>query len=120
MLCTYPVSGQSWRNVTEGNNCTHLCVPDDVEKRDDVGSSSQVLQNLDLALDLLLLDGLEDLDDALLVVNHIDALEDLRVFTPACIAVPRRSVCRRRGEGRMAGQRTYLAHDLVVLEHTPA
>ena len=37
----------------------------DVQKLDDVGSTSQVLQDLNLALDFLLLDGLEDLNDAL-------------------------------------------------------
>jgi hypothetical protein len=44
------------------------------------------LQDLDLALDLLLLDGLEDLDDALLLVGHADALEDLAVLAAADLA----------------------------------
>lgn len=54
-----------------------LRIPDNVEQGDNVGPASQVLQDLDLALYLLLLNGLEDLDDAFLVVNDVDALEDL-------------------------------------------
>jgi len=50
-----------------------LRVANDIEEGDDVGAAGKVLQNLDLALDLLLLDGLEHLDDAFLVVVDIDA-----------------------------------------------
>lgn len=64
---------------------TYLAVTDDVEQGDDVGASGEVLQNLDLSLDLLLLDGLEDLDDAFLVVGDVDSLENLRVFTTTCV-----------------------------------
>ena len=60
-----------------------LAVSHDVEQSDNVGAARQVLENLDLSLDLLLLDGLEHLDDAFLVINHVDALEDLRVLSPA-------------------------------------
>jgi len=41
---------------------------------DDVGAARQVLQDLDLAPDLLLLDGLQDLDDAAGVARDADAL----------------------------------------------
>lgn len=61
-----------------------LRIPDHIEQGDDVGPAGQVLQDLDLALDLLLLDRLEHLDDALLVVDHIDAFKHLRVLAAAC------------------------------------
>jgi hypothetical protein len=38
------------------------------------------LQDLDLSLNLLLLDGLQDLDDAFLIVGDIDSLEDFRIL----------------------------------------
>ena len=56
---------------------THLRVPNNVEEGNNVGTTGEVLEDLDLALDLLLLDGLEDLDDAFLVVDDVDALKDL-------------------------------------------
>lgn len=58
-------------------------VPNDVEQRNDVGPACQVLENLYFSLDLLLLDWLENLDDAFLVVNDVDAFEDLRVLSTA-------------------------------------
>lgn len=61
-----------------------LAIPHNVEQGDDVGAARQVLENLDLSLDLLLLDGLQHLDDAFLVVNHVDALEHLGIFSSAC------------------------------------
>ena len=63
-----------------------LRVADDVEELDDVGTAAHVLEDLDLALDLLLLDRLEDLDDALGVAPDVDALKDLTVFAPADLA----------------------------------
>lgn len=62
---------------------TYLVVPNDVQKCNDVRPAAQILQDLDLALDLLLLHGLEDLDDTFLVVDHVDALKDLRVLAAA-------------------------------------
>jgi len=44
---------------------------------DNVSTASEVLQDLDLALDLLLLDRLQSFDYALLVVRDVDGLEDL-------------------------------------------
>mmetsp|Transcript_51395 Transcript_51395/g.111835 ORF Transcript_51395/g.111835 Transcript_51395/m.111835 type:complete len:285 (-) Transcript_51395:240-1094(-) len=63
-----------------------LRVPDDIEQLDDVGPARQIHQDLDLALDLLLLDGFEDLDDHLGAVGHAHALEHLRVLTAPDLA----------------------------------
>jgi hypothetical protein len=63
----------------------YLRISDHVQEGDNVWPAGQVLQDLDLPLDLLLLDGLEHLDDAFLVVDDVDALEDLGVFASACI-----------------------------------
>lgn len=41
------------------------------------------MENLDLSLDLLLLDGLEHLDDTFLVVDDVDALKYLGILSPA-------------------------------------
>lgn len=60
-----------------------LRVPNHVEQGDDVGAACQVLQDLDLALDLLLFYGLEHLDDAFLIVDDVYSLEDLRVLAAA-------------------------------------
>jgi hypothetical protein len=54
-----------------------LGIPNDVQERNNVGSPGQVLEDLDFALDLLLLNRLENLDDALLIVDHVDTLEYL-------------------------------------------
>ena len=47
---------------------------------DDVGAAPEVLQDLDLTFDLLLLDGLQDLDDAAGAVRSVHPLEDLTVL----------------------------------------
>jgi hypothetical protein len=44
------------------------------------------LQNLDFPFDFLLLDRLEDLDDAFGIVHDIHAFEDLTVFPPTNLA----------------------------------
>jgi hypothetical protein len=62
----------------------YLRVADHIQERNDIGPASQILQDLDFSLDLLLLDGLEDLDYALLVVNDVDAFEDFGVFPSSC------------------------------------
>ena len=62
-----------------------LAVADDVEQGDDVGPAAEVLEDLDLALDLLLFDGFEDFDDAFLVVDYVDAFEDFAVFPSSWI-----------------------------------
>ena len=58
-------------------------VLDDALQGDDVGAAAKVLQDLDLALDLLLLDRLQCFDDALLVVRDVDGLEHLAVLATA-------------------------------------
>ena len=62
-----------------------LAVADDVEQGDDVGPAAEVLEDLDLALDLLLFDGFEDFDDAFLVVDYVDAFKDFAVFPSSWI-----------------------------------
>lgn len=57
-----------------------LAVTDDIEQRNDIRPARQVLQDLDLALYFLLLDRLQDFDDAFLVVDDVDAFEHLGVF----------------------------------------
>ena len=60
----------------------YLGISNNIEESNDVGPPCEVLKNLDLSLNLLLLDRLQDLDDAFLVVNDIDALKDFRVLSP--------------------------------------
>jgi len=62
----------------------YLAVPNHIQKRNNVWSTAQVLQDLDLTLDLLLLHRFQDLDDTFLVVDDIDAFEDLRVLSSTC------------------------------------
>jgi len=52
-------------------------VTDDIEKRDNIGTSSQILENLDFTLDFLLLDWFEHLDDAFLLGYDIYTFENL-------------------------------------------
>ena len=44
------------------------------------------MKDLDFTSNLLLLDWLQSLDDTLFIVDNIDALKDLRVFTTAYFA----------------------------------
>jgi hypothetical protein len=57
-----------------------------VQELDDVGTTTEVLQDLDFTSNLLLLDRLQDLDDAAFVGNDIHALEHLTVFATAHLA----------------------------------
>lgn len=75
---------------------TDLIIAHHIQQRDDVGSPRQVLQYLDFALYLLLLNRFEHFDDAFLVVDNIDALKHLRVLSPP-----------------------NLADHFIVFEHTP-
>lgn len=61
----------------------YLRVSNDIKQGDDVGATGQVLKNLDLSLDLLLLDRLQDLDDAFLVVHNVDAFEHFGILSAA-------------------------------------
>ena len=56
-------------------DATDLVVSHDIEKGNNIWTPGEILQDFDLSLYLLLFHGLEHLDDTLLVVNHIDALE---------------------------------------------
>ena len=73
-----------WIGVRKKRFDIYLAVSDNVEQCDDVWSPREVLEDLDLSLDLLLLDRLKNLDNALLIVGDIDALKDLRVLSTAC------------------------------------
>lgn len=72
----------SWAKAWER---TYLAIPHNIQQSNNVWATGQILQDLDLSLDLLLLHGLEHLDDAFLIVDNVNALKDFRVFTPACI-----------------------------------
>jgi len=60
-----------------------LRVSNNIKQGNNIGAASQILQDLDFTLDLLLLDRLEDLDYAFLIVDHIDAFENFRVLSSA-------------------------------------
>lgn len=64
-------------------HATNLRVSDDIQQRNNVGATGEVLEDLDFSLDLLLLHGLQNLDDAFLVVDNIDPFEDFRVLSTA-------------------------------------
>lgn len=64
--------------------CFALTITNNVQQRDDIRASGQVLENLDLSLDLPLLDGFQDFDNTFLVVNDIYAFKYLRVLSSAC------------------------------------
>ena len=57
-----------------------LTVANDVEQGHNVRSTSQILQNLDLSLNLLLFHGFQHLDNAFLVVDDVYPFENLGVF----------------------------------------
>lgn len=78
----------------------YLAVADDVEKGNDIGPTRKVLQDLDLTLDFLLLNWLENLDHAFLVVDNVDTLEYLAVFTTACGRLVKAACLRERPGGR--------------------
>lgn len=59
---------------------TDLAISDHIQQPHDIGASREILQDLDLALYLLLLDRLEHLDDAFLIVGDVYAFEDFGVF----------------------------------------
>jgi hypothetical protein len=61
----------------------YLRISNNIQQSNDIRSSRQVLQDLDLTLYLLLLDRLQHLDDTLLVVCDVDTLKDFRVLSAA-------------------------------------
>jgi hypothetical protein len=56
---------------------TDLAISHNVQQSNDIWASRQVLQDLDLPLDLLLLDGFQDFDDTLLAGGEMDRLKHL-------------------------------------------
>jgi hypothetical protein len=64
----------------------YLRVANNIEESDHIGSASQVLKNLNLTLDLLFLDGLQDLDAALFIVDSVEAFKNLRVLSSSNLA----------------------------------
>ena len=58
-------------------------ISNDVDQIDDVDTTSQSLQDLDFSTNLGLLDGLQNFDNDSLVIQRVDTLVDLRVFTTA-------------------------------------
>lgn len=79
-----------------------LGIANDVEESNDVGPACEVLKDLDLALDLLFLHRLEDLDHTLVVGRGVDAFKDFRVLWAEAVRGQRyvpgahsaRSTCR--------------------------
>jgi len=62
----------------------YLRIPNHIQESNDIGTAGEILKDLDFALDLLFLDRLQHLDDAFLVVDNVNAFENLRVLAPAC------------------------------------
>jgi hypothetical protein len=58
-----------------------LAVPNNIQQRNNIWASRKVLQDLNFPLYLLLLDRLEDFNDAFLVIDDIYAFKDLRVLS---------------------------------------
>jgi hypothetical protein len=63
------------------NSFHYLRISDDIEELNDVRSTREVLQDLDLSLDLLLLDWFQYFDDAFLIGGDIDSFKDFRVLS---------------------------------------
>jgi hypothetical protein len=62
----------------------YLRIPNHIQESNDIGTAGEILKDLDFALDLLFLDRFQHLDDAFLVVDNVNAFENLRVLAPAC------------------------------------
>ena len=110
--------------------CLALAIANDIKQGYHVGATCQVLKNLDLTLNLLLLDWLQDLDDTLLVVDHIDALEHFRVFSAAYQSMSlaltirakreRKEECSKNKKQKCGKSlHTYLADHFVVFQNAP-
>ena len=54
-----------------------LIIPNHIQQSNNVGTACEILENLDLSLDLLLLHRLEHLDNAFLIIDNVDAFENL-------------------------------------------
>jgi hypothetical protein len=103
--------------------CLRLAIPHNVEESNNIGASRKVLEDLDFTLDLLLLNRLEDFNDAFLVVNHVDAFEDFRVFSTTYKHLASVVNSSSKHNVRIFARvllLTNLAHDLVVFQNAPA
>lgn len=69
--------------VTKHPPNTYLIISDDIEERNDVRTTRKVLKDLDFSLNLLLLDRLQNLDHAFLIVDDVDTLKNFRVLAAA-------------------------------------
>lgn len=98
---------------------THLTVSHHIQQRNNVWSSTQILKDLNFSLYLLLLDRLEDFDDAFLVVDDVDSLEYFRVFSTACSSWYQFMVPVKTAVGGSKGARTYFPNNFIVLQHAP-
>lgn len=94
-------------------------IPNDVQQRDDVGATSQVLEDLDLSLDLLLLHWLQHLDDTWLVVLDVDAFEDLAQETECEYQNARNGGCPWAQTYFRVLPPAHFPNDLVVVLCTP-
>jgi hypothetical protein len=95
-----------------------LAISHYIQQGDNIGSSRQILQDFDLSLYLLLLDRLQDFDDAFLVVDDIDPLEYFRVFPSSYRVYCQPPAGPFYTEGFMA-LLTNLSHHFVILQYTP-
>jgi hypothetical protein len=63
-----------------------LLIANDIKQLNDVRTTIEVLENFDFSANLLLLDWFEDFDDAFLLIDDIDALEDFAVLSTTNLA----------------------------------
>ena len=63
-----------------------LWVPYNIQQLDNICPPAHILQNFNLAFNLLLLHGLEDFDDAFGVVAYVVAFENLGILATAYFA----------------------------------
>lgn len=93
-------------------------VPDDVQQRNDVWATGKVLENLDFTFDFFLLDGFKDFDNALLLIDNIDALEHLPRARRA--SVLESAIWSMGGDTHLRVlSPPHLAHNLVVVLAAP-
>lgn len=61
----------------------YLAIPNNIQQRNNIWASREVLQDLNFSLYLLLFHRLKDFDNAFLIIDDIYAFEDLRVLPTA-------------------------------------
>lgn len=79
--------------LKDQRGCLALTVSHHVQQCHDIRTAGEVLQDLDFTLYLLLLDRFEYFDDAFLVVDNINAFEDLGIFASSYGLVSMLSFC---------------------------